>query len=237
MSDSRIIEIQTALHTKGFSPGKIDGVWGRQTIAAIKDFQRSNGLKVDGIIGPKTTFTLFGADEHFGTSMVLPWMAEAKNLLDTKEVLGRRSNPKILDWAFDLEIKYLGDDVPWCGLFVAHCIGSTLLEESLPTNPLGARRWQSFGEKIKPRTGAIMVFWRGSKEGGKGHVGFYTGEDNIAYRILGGNQSDKVCFTWIGKNRFIDARWPETASSLNIGTATVMMDREKDVLISDSDLS
>lgn len=237
MADSKIVEIQTALQTKGFSPGDIDGVWGRRTIAAVKEFQRSVGLKVDGIVGPKTTQALFGAVEIGVSQFVLPWMAEAQSLLGTKEVLGNSDNPKILDWAHDLDIKYSGDDVPWCGLFVAHCIGSTLLEEFLPTNPLGARRWQSFGAQIKPRIGAIMVFWRETKSSGKGHVGFYTGEDEIAYRILGGNQNDKVCFTWVGKDRFMNARWPVTAASLNIGTATVMMDRKKDVSTSEASLS
>lgn len=55
-----------------------------------------------------------------------------------------------------------------------------------------------------------MVFWRLSLQSGKGHVGFYAGEDKDAYRILGGNQSDSVSLAWIGKDRFLTARWPAT---------------------------
>ena len=52
-----------------------------------------------------------------------------------------------------------------------------------------------------PRLAAVMVFWRESLASGKGHVGFYAGEDDSAYQVLGGNQSDKVCLTWVAKNR------------------------------------
>jgi poly(3-hydroxyalkanoate) synthetase len=59
-----------------------------------------------------------------------------------------------------------------------------------------------------------MVFWRESLASGKGHVGFYVGQDDTAYQILGGNQADKVCLTWLSKDRLRNARWPKTAISL-----------------------
>jgi len=229
MADSRISEIQTTLHKKGFDPGKVDGIWGRLTILAIKAFQKSEGLEIDGIVGPKTAKALFSTHDNVTSMVVLPWLTEAQNLLGTKENLGPLNNPLILDWAKNLDIHYKGDDVPWCGLFVAHCIGSSLLSESLPTNPLGARRWRSFGVKTEPKVGAIMVFWRGSKSGGDGHVGFYTGEDDTSYRVLGGNQSDQVCFAWIDKDRLIDARWPASATSLDAGMSIVKIDKADDI--------
>jgi murein L,D-transpeptidase YcbB/YkuD len=51
---SGIREIQTCLKNSGFYDGKIDGVRGRGTRKAIKEFQRANGLKADGRVGPKT---------------------------------------------------------------------------------------------------------------------------------------------------------------------------------------
>ncbi|HEY3495976.1 MAG TPA: hypothetical protein VGK73_14860, partial [Polyangiaceae bacterium] len=48
----------------------------------------------------------------------------------------------------------------------------------------------------------------------KGHVGFYVGEDATAYQILGGNQANSVCLTWLAKDRLLAARWPKGASSL-----------------------
>lgn len=50
--------VQTALKEQGFDPGQIDGVYGKKTERAVKRFQRSCGLKVDGIVGPKTRFAL-----------------------------------------------------------------------------------------------------------------------------------------------------------------------------------
>lgn len=233
MPSEGVARIQRRLKDRGFDPGEIDGFWGRHTIAAVRMFQEANGLKIDGVVGPQTTEVLFapsptavgtgtvpGHGQTTGTSgdanLLLPWLEEAKHLVGTKEVLGQGSNPEILTWAEKLDLLYKDDDVPWCGLFVAHCIGMTLPEEVLPGNPLGARQWERFGDATEPRLGSVMVFWRVSPASGKGHVGFYLGEDAdmSAFQILGGNQSNRVCLTWIGKDRLVGARWPKTASSL-----------------------
>ena len=47
-------QLQQALLNAGFSPGKIDGAMGKNTISAITAFQRENGLKTDGICGRQT---------------------------------------------------------------------------------------------------------------------------------------------------------------------------------------
>jgi len=47
-------DIQTALRNAGFYDGKVDGVKGEQTKKAIKAFQKANGLRDDGVVGPKT---------------------------------------------------------------------------------------------------------------------------------------------------------------------------------------
>lgn len=229
MESISVRKIQEALVAKGFIPGVVDGIWGRRTIAAVKSFQQSVGLEVDGIVGPKTSTALFSGSPEVPSQVLLPWIAEADNLIGTRENLGARSNPIILDWADSLDIHYPNDDVPWCGLFVAHCVGSTMPEEILPANPLGARQWERFGDPINPRWGAILVFWRESRASGKGHVGFYAGEDESAYRVLGGNQGNKVCLTWVGKDRFLKARWPRTAASLGGGSAIVLVDRQGDL--------
>jgi len=47
-------DIQTALKNAGFYDGPIDGKIGRATKKAIKEFQKVNGLKADGIVGKNT---------------------------------------------------------------------------------------------------------------------------------------------------------------------------------------
>ena len=54
MTKSRITDIQRALKNKGYNPGKIDGVVGRDTIKAMNKFQRANKLPVDKYLNVQT---------------------------------------------------------------------------------------------------------------------------------------------------------------------------------------
>ncbi len=47
-------QIQTKLKRWGYYSGSVDGIYGSQTLAAVKLFQKKNGLTVDGIAGTKT---------------------------------------------------------------------------------------------------------------------------------------------------------------------------------------
>ena len=51
---SEVTQIQTKLKRWGYYSGSIDGIYGNQTVNAVKYFQRKNGLTVDGIAGPAT---------------------------------------------------------------------------------------------------------------------------------------------------------------------------------------
>jgi peptidoglycan hydrolase-like protein with peptidoglycan-binding domain len=46
--------LQAQLNSKGFNAGKADGVWGSQTLTALKDYQRSQGLPDTGVIDDST---------------------------------------------------------------------------------------------------------------------------------------------------------------------------------------
>ena len=46
--------IQDKLKRWGYYSGNVDGIYGSQTVAAVKKFQQKNGLTVDGIAGTKT---------------------------------------------------------------------------------------------------------------------------------------------------------------------------------------
>ena len=47
-------QVQTALQNRGYDPGTVDGIYGEKTEAAVRQFQRDQGLTVDGIAGPAT---------------------------------------------------------------------------------------------------------------------------------------------------------------------------------------
>ena len=51
---NEVTQIQTKLKRWGYYNGSIDGIYGSQTLAAVKYFQRKNGLTADGIAGTKT---------------------------------------------------------------------------------------------------------------------------------------------------------------------------------------
>jgi uncharacterized protein (TIGR02594 family) len=212
--------IQNALIDAGYAVGAAgaDGIWGRDSQSACKRFQAANSLPVDGIPG-RDTLTALGffsakTPPPKAGGLPLPWYEEAKSLLGLKEIKGRATNADIARWLKDLHAPWSDDETAWCGSFVGHCIGATLADEPLPANPFGARNWGKFGVRCDPQVGAVLVFWRNTKQSGLGHVGFYAGEDASNYHVLGGNQSDSVSVAKVPKVRFLDARWPKTAPFL-----------------------
>ena len=51
---SGVSELQEKLQSWGYYSGEVDGIYGSRTEAAVKSFQRKNGLSVDGVAGPAT---------------------------------------------------------------------------------------------------------------------------------------------------------------------------------------
>ncbi len=54
-----VSELQAALKLLGFYTGEVDGIYGDGTAAAVTDFQRSAGVKPDGIVNATTWTRLF----------------------------------------------------------------------------------------------------------------------------------------------------------------------------------
>jgi uncharacterized protein (TIGR02594 family) len=143
------------------------------------------------------------------------WITVARALIGVHEGVGPAINPQIIDWAKQeggwVERFYTDDEIPWCGLFVGHCL--QVGGHSGPKNPLAALGWSEWGQPVPPdglSVGTVVVF----KRSGGGHVGFYVGEepDGSALHVLGGNQSDQVSITRIPRMRLFASRWPEGVS-------------------------
>lgn len=147
--------------------------------------------------------------DHLGQ---LPRMiSEARALIGTHELAGPADNPAILAWASevggDVASHYSHDSVPWCGLFMA--VVAKRAGKTPPADPLWALNWSTFGQPAgQPMLGDVLTFLRRTDDGTAGHVGLYVAEDPSAFHVLGGNQSDQVCFTRIGKDRLHAARRP-----------------------------
>lgn len=205
---------QQRLKKLGYYKGQIDGVAGAMSSHAVIEFKRNNDLTPRAYVGPLTMAALFG-DAPFPAPKPRAlhgeplWLSEARRLLGTKETRGKANNPVIMDWADELDQWYPGDDVPWCGLFVAHCMAVGVPNEPQGFNRLGARAWLKYGKKCQALKGSVAVFWRTHKtKSGNGHVGFIVGEDASTWHILGGNQSDSVSVTRVSKTRLLGCRAP-----------------------------
>ncbi len=51
---AEVKDLQKRLIQIGYQAGKVDGVYGKSTTAAVKRFQKNRGLKADGVAGKKT---------------------------------------------------------------------------------------------------------------------------------------------------------------------------------------
>lgn len=73
-------QIQTKLKRWGYYNGSVDGIYGTQTVNAVKNFQRKNGLTADGIAGPATLKAL-GITSSSGSSQTSGSNSSDINLL------------------------------------------------------------------------------------------------------------------------------------------------------------
>jgi hypothetical protein len=58
MQGKLVRDVQRALRDAGFNPGKIDGIYGPNTVAAVNAFQVSSGFVPDGEVGAQTAKAL-----------------------------------------------------------------------------------------------------------------------------------------------------------------------------------
>ena len=58
-----VTTLQTLLRDVG-DRVRVDGAFGAETANAVKEFQKANGLTVDGVVGPKTWAALYAATGH-----------------------------------------------------------------------------------------------------------------------------------------------------------------------------
>lgn len=144
-----------------------------------------------------------------------PWLTVAKIDYDqkVKEIKGSNNNERIVQMHAYTDLKATDDETPWC----ASAINAWLVEAGFEgTNSAAAISFESYGQKVKQSDlilGDIVVFKRGSQSWMR-HVGLYAGQSRThngkkQLLILGGNQSDKVCYKWYSISGITAIRRPK----------------------------
>jgi uncharacterized protein (TIGR02594 family) len=216
-------DIQTRLKAHGFNPGKIDGLNGPKTSAAIIAFKVSKGLAARDYVGPITIAEL----EKAPSDQIAPpqsagepvWLRRAKQEIGVKEIPGPKHSARVLSYWELSKLAFRDDETPWCAGFV----GAMLEDVGIKSTRSGmARSYSTWGQPCGPIPGAIVVYWRGSKTGASGHVGFVVGKDKAGnIMTLGGNQGDAVTIAPFSPVRVLGYRWPSAFDPSNTKLAVI----------------
>ena len=194
-------ELQTLLSKKGFKPGKIDGVMGPKTEAALIAFKKSIGFKARAYLGPLTKAALREGVVASPAKVVTgktssrklpPWLRLAYSFLGSREIAGRKHNKKIIGWWEALKLPFRDDETPWCAGFMNRMVQMAGLP--IPKKYRAAAlgwKWVGHGTKLSgPALGAIMMMERPGRPG-SGHTTFVAGRDHKGNVMgLGGNQGN-----------------------------------------------
>ncbi|KXG45018.1 spore cortex-lytic enzyme [Tepidibacillus infernus] len=84
MRGGDVYELQGRLKLLGFYTGPVDGVFGLRTYRAVRLFQYEFGLKIDGLVGPKTKLKLWKATKHWRPEYTAPKKVAKKPTLTRK---------------------------------------------------------------------------------------------------------------------------------------------------------
>lgn len=203
-------EIQARLKDHGFEPGPIDGDIGPKTKSALIAFKVSKGLAPRDYVGPITEAELLKApSSNLAPPAIVDepvWLRRARQEIGVSEIHGSKHSAKVLGYAERAKLFWNDDETPWCSSFVSACLEDCGIKS---TRSGMARSYETWGQPCRAMPGAVVVFWRGSKSGGYGHVGFVTGRDQYGnVMVLGGNQSDAVNIKPFSTDRVVGYRWP-----------------------------
>lgn len=83
-----ISNLQNQLKGKGFFPDQNNGIYDKKTEEAVKNFQKANGLKADGICGPQTKQALLSSVKPLSPAGVDLSSPQAINFFENEKING-----------------------------------------------------------------------------------------------------------------------------------------------------
>jgi N-acetylmuramoyl-L-alanine amidase len=89
MRGDDVAELQAALARLGFDCGRVDGIYGPETVSALRDFQLNSGLPDDGVCGRDTVRILTTLTRQSGSGPGVMMVREADRFTTGDRSLGR----------------------------------------------------------------------------------------------------------------------------------------------------
>lgn len=134
-------------------------------------------------------------------------MAIARREIGTKEVVGSRHSPRVLQYHGATRLQARDDETPWCASFVCWVLEQSCIAS---TRSAAAIHYETWGQALEsPTVGAIVVFDRPTLKNPRSrHVAFFDHEDGDDWYVLGGNQRNQVCIAPYPRDRVNAVRWP-----------------------------
>ncbi len=154
-----------------------------------------------------------------------PWMIIAEAELGVAEFPGARHNNRIVEYHDTTGLSTNDDETPWCSSFVNWVFDQLGMAR---TKSAAARSWLQWGQDISnaPRTGAVVILWRGSPNSASGHVGFLDHFDERGrVWLLGGNQHNRVSRDDYPQAKVVGIRWPSGAPAVDGTTVLPILRR------------
>jgi uncharacterized protein (TIGR02594 family) len=132
----------------------------------------------------------------------------AKKYLGLEE---KKDRKKLMEMFKVAKIDLDPNTTPWCAAFVNGC---EVAAGNKGNGKVNARSFLTYGKSVADEEGVyqaeegdICVFSRGNN-GWQGHVTYFVewNDANGTVKVLGGNQSDKVCYAYYKTDSLLDIR-------------------------------
>lgn len=194
--------VQQRLKKYGYFEGDVTSYFGSATEAAVKAFQKNNGLKADGVVGSETYSLLFSGSPKSApkksSAAQSANTAGASAQTDDDEVdLGSESDIAIIEEAIRYAASFLGTPYKYggkgpknfdCSGFTAYVLRHVGVDASTSSKAQGNNdKWPKISYKNLKR-GDLLIFTN-TKLSAIGHVGIYLGDGRFIHCSSGSAKS------------------------------------------------